>query len=395
MDFPLNGHSYEPRQLLGQGAFGRVFECTDTVTGSLCAVKVISKREYSVDLEAVSKEARILAGISHPHIVEFRRAMELSDSLLIEMELMAGGSLKEVIALKRLCDEDCALVLRQVLEAVVYLHGRDIVHRDLKPDNILFKAPGSYQHAKITDFGLSEKFEDKVWGQSMRGSCGTLAFMAPEQAASQPYARPVDVWSCAIILYMLVAGRHPLLEPEDDAQSYLLKLKNPQWEFPELFPSLARDLFLRMACPKAINRYSAEEALRHPWISRQQTDIPLTYIERLNRFNLASRLRLLFLKTCAVAVWCRDPVKLALYHSQVVASSAPPQPKTQLKVVVSRVGPTHRRSGSFSLAKAAKSANSTPEHSPVTLKPRGSFGRLGVSPVSSPKRSGSQATFRP
>lgn len=385
MDFPLHGHSYEPQRLLGQGAFGRVFECTDTETGSLCAVKVISKREYSVNLEATSKEARILAGISHPHIVEFRKAVELPDSLLIEMELMAGGSLKEVLASQRLCDEDCALVLRQVLEAVVYLHGRDIVHRDLKPDNILFKVAGSYQNAKITDFGLSEKFEEKVWGQSMRGSCGTLAFMAPEQAASQPYARPVDVWSCAMVLYMLVAGRHPLLESEDDAQSYLPKLKNPQWQFPEHFPSLARDLFMRMACPIAINRYSAEEALRHPWITRQQAEIPLTYIERLNRFNQASRLRLLFLKTCAVAVWCRDPAKLTLYRCRVEASKAPPKPKTQLKVVVSRVEPaSHRRSGSISLAKSAKSAGSTPEPSPTTLRPRGSFSRLGISPVSSP-----------
>ena len=199
--------------MLGQGAFGRVFECIDTATDSLCAVKVITKWEYSVDLEATSKEARILSGISHPHIVEFRKAIELPDSLLIEMELMAGGSLKEILVSQRLCDEDCALVLKQVLEAVVYLHSRDIVHRDLKPDNILFKSPGSFQQAKITDFGLSEKFEERVWGQSMRGSCGTLAFMAPEQAASKPYGRPVDVWSCAMVLFMMVAGRHPLFEP--------------------------------------------------------------------------------------------------------------------------------------------------------------------------------------
>ena len=192
-----------------------------------------------------------------------------------------------------------------------------------------------------------------------------------------------------MVLFMLVAGRHPLLEPEDDAQSYLSKLHNPQWEFPEHFPSLARDLFLRMASPKAINRYSAEEALRHPWITRQQAEIPLTYIERLNRFNQASRLRLLLLKTCVVAVCCRDSVKLAQYQGEVAAKT-PAKPKPQLKVVVSRVEPTHRRSGSISLAKTAKSANSTPDP-PRSLQPRSSFGRLGISPVTSPskKREGS------
>lgn len=385
MDFPLHGHSYEPERLLGQGAFGRVFECIDTATDSLCAVKVITKREYSVDLEATSKEARILAGISHPHIVEFRKAIELPDSLLIEMELMAGGSLKEILASQRLCDEDCALVLRQVLEAVVYLHSRDIVHRDLKPDNILFKSPGSFQQAKITDFGLSEKFEEKVWGQSMRGNCGTLAFMAPEQTASQPYGRPVDVWSCAMVLFMMVAGRHPLFEPGEDSKSYLSKLNNPQWDFPGDFSSLAKDLFLRMACPKAIGRYSAEEALRHPWITRTQTAIPLTYIERLNHFNQASRLRLIFLKTYGIAVFCRDSSKLAQYHSAVAASEAPPKPKPQLKVVISRADSSaHRRKGSISIQKSSKSANSTPDPPSTTLRPKGSFGRLGISPVTSP-----------
>lgn len=381
MTFPLNGHSYEPRRLLGHGAFGKVYECLNSSTGLLCAVKVISKGEHSGDLEATLKEVHILSEISHPHIVEFRRAVELPEHLLIEMELMEGGSLKERLALGQLCDYDCALVMRQVLEAVAYLHTRDIVHRDLKPDNILFKYAGSLENAKLTDFGLSEKFEDRKWGQSMTGSCGTLAFMAPEQTVGLPYARPVDLWSCAMVLFMLVAGHHPLLEPEDDSDMYLLKLQNPHWEFPDDFPTFARDLFLRMASMHAIDRYSAEEALRHPWITRQETDIPLTYIERLNHFNQASRLRLLLLKLCCVSVWCRDPAKLEQYFNAVAAAKAPPKPKTQLKVVVSRVEAVHRRIGS---TVQAKSANSTPEPSPRGLQPQASFGRLGVSPVASP-----------
>lgn len=380
MEFPLNGHPYKPQRFLGQGAFGHVYECQNTTTGSLCAVKVLSKDEHNTDLEATLKEAHLLAEISHPHIVEFRRALELPTHVLIEMELMEGGSLKEVLASRRLCDQDCALVMKQVLEAVAYLHARDIVHRDLKPDNILFKCPDSLQSAKVTDFGLSEKFEDRKWGQSMRGGCGTLAFMAPEQAAGQPYARPVDVWSCAMLLFMLGTGHHPLLQPEDDSQDYLLKLRNPKWEFPEDFPPLAQNLFLRMVCLHAIDRYSAEEALRHPWITREQTDIPLTYIERLNHFNQSSHLRLLFLQIYSVAVWCRDPVKLEQYHREVTAT----KPKLHLKVVVSRVeAPTHKRAGSIS---QAKSANATPDPSPRSLKPQASFGRLGVSPVASPDK---------
>jgi len=378
MAFPRNGHPYKPQRLLGQGAFGYVYECQDTTTGLPCAVKVLSKDEHSTDLEATLKEAHLLAEISHPHIVEFRRAVELPTHVLIEMELMEGGSLKEILACRRLCDQDCALVMQQVLEAVAYLHSRDIVHRDLKPDNILFKCAGSLHNAKVTDFGLSEKFEDQKWGQSMRGSCGTLAFMAPEQAASQPYARPVDVWSCAMLLFMLVAGHHPLLQPEDDVQNYLSRLRNPQWEFPADFPPLAKDLYLRMVSLSAIDRYSAEEALRHPWVTRLQADIPLTYIERLSHFNQASHLRLLFLQIYSVAVWCRDPAKAEQYRYEVAAAKSKPH----LKVVISRVdAPTHKRTGSTS---QAKSANATPEPSPRGLKPQASFGRLGVSPATSP-----------
>lgn len=381
MDFPQNGHDYTQQRLLGQGAFGVVYKCLDTATNQLCAVKVISKSRHSVDLEATLKEVRILRELNHPNIVEFRRAVELPGYLLIEMELMAGGSLKELLTTRRLEDAECAAVMKQVLEAVVYLHSRDIVHRDLKPDNILFKTPASVEETKITDFGLSEKFEDQKWGQSMLGSCGTLAFMAPEQAASQPYARPVDVWSCAMVLYMMVSGQHPLLTPEDNTQSYLPKLKNPEWTFPPDFPTLARDLFMRMACLHAIDRYSAEEALRHPWITRQQADIPLTYIERLTHYNQATRLRLLLLKLCSVAVLCRDPSRLEKYQQEVESKRAPPKPRP--KVVVSRVELSHKRSGSIA---ETKSARSTPEPSPSKLQPRSSFSRLGVSPVASPNK---------
>ena len=146
-----------------------------------------------------------------------------------------------------------------------------------------------------------------------------------------------------------------------------------------------------MASLHAIDRYSAEEALRHPWITRQQTDIPLTYIERLNDFNQASRLRLLLLKLCSVSVWCRDPAKLEQYFNAVATAKAPPKPKTQLKVVISRVEGGHKRTDS---TVQAKSANSTPEPSPRGLQPQASFGRLGISPVTASPGKKQQFVYR-
>lgn len=298
MDFDLQRNTdrflfdefYEVRSVLGAGAYGKVLHCRSRATGQDCAVKQVSKAN-AVNLQAVASEVQILASLSHPHVVAFRGVHHDHSYIYIEMELLRGGSLTALLAKRRLSEEEAATIMQGVLAAVSYLHKRAVLHRDLKPDNILF-ADESLSSVKVTDFGLSAKFGQRVY-DTFDDACGTVAFMAPEQVNRTWYSKPVDIWSCGIILYMLVIGHHPLLQPDDSIESYISKLPHPEWTFPPELNPQVRQLFLHMTNNEPIDRYTADQALRHPWVSRIQSEIPKTYFEKVTEYNETSRLKAL------------------------------------------------------------------------------------------------------
>lgn len=281
---------YEVKSVLGAGAYGKVLHCRNKATGQDCAVKQVSKA-CALNLTAVTSEVQILASLSHPHVVAFRGVHHDPSFIYIEMELLSGGSLSNLLARKRLSEEEAATIMRGVLAAVSYLHKRAVLHRDLKPDNILF-ADESLSSVKVTDFGLSAKFGQRVY-DTFDDACGTVAFMAPEQVNRTWYSKPVDIWSCGVILYMLVTGQHPMLLPEDSVESYIAKLRHPVWEFPQDINPQVRQLFLHMTNKEPIDRYTADQALKHPWVSRIQSEIPKTFFEKVTEYNETSRLKAL------------------------------------------------------------------------------------------------------
>ena len=111
--------------------------------------------------------------------------------------------------------------------------------------------------------------------------------MAPEQAKMRKYTNLVDVWSAAMTMYKLLTNKHPLHEPHDTREEYFEKIKEQiYWVFPAYFPRLAKNLFIQLAKSMPLQRYSAEQALLHPWISRNMADaVPLTYFQKLQKYN--------------------------------------------------------------------------------------------------------------
>jgi calcium/calmodulin-dependent protein kinase I len=272
--------------VLGSGSFGKVIHAIDRLTGEEVAVKVIEKKTVKRSkIIKLKKEAEILGSLDHPNIVKFIHLKETDKRIFLAMELVIRGSLQQYLKSNRLTEVQAASIMKGVLKAVEYIHSKNIIHRDIKPENILIPSFKDFSLIKLADFGLSTQFEHYLSQYTETGQCGTLKYMAPEQTSQKFYSKPVDIWSCGIIVYVLITRKHPLTNSNETSASYILKLSNPQWQFPENFSEPARDLFLKLVKMAPLERYTASEALSHPWVSRQGTKPPLTSFEKFKKYG--------------------------------------------------------------------------------------------------------------
>ncbi|OMJ72070.1 hypothetical protein SteCoe_29577 [Stentor coeruleus] len=286
---------------LGEGSYGKVVKALDKHTGCICAVKVIKKRKLTEDIvNGLRKEASVLSDLNHPNIVKFLSVKESNLRIFIVMEYVRGGTLGAYIKTKKLSESKAVQAMTGIFRAVDYLHSHGIVHRDLKPDNILLSHYHDLSTLKIADFGLSTQLEN---GFKVDDRCGTVLYMAPEQAANRAYSKEVDIWSCGIILYKLLSkGNHPLYVHNEKIESYFNKLKNPIWVFHKDFPQLAQNLFLKLMKTTPIERYAAGQALAHPWITKINTEIPKTYLESMRIYDAEIKLRSILFTCLFIAI---------------------------------------------------------------------------------------------
>jgi calcium/calmodulin-dependent protein kinase I len=275
---------YRYIRTIGKGSFGYVVQALDKYTGAEVAVKILKKSELGDEkIEELRQEGNILSQLNHLNIVKFIHVKESENRIFIAMEFIKGGTLAQLIKKRKLSENSAIKAMTGIFRAVEYLHKHGIVHRDLKPENILVENPKDLSTLKVADFGLCTNIDLSA---KVKEHCGTMIYMAPEQATHKFYSREVDLWSCGIILYMLIhRGKHPLRTKHDSRSAYLSKLANPKWKFPSSFPNLAQNLFLKLMKLKPIERYTASQALAHPWITRNSCEIPLTYLEKMSNYN--------------------------------------------------------------------------------------------------------------
>ncbi|KAI9556997.1 hypothetical protein GHT06_016791 [Daphnia sinensis] len=258
---------YELKDLLGTGAFSQVrLAESKTEAGKLYAVKIIDKTALKGKEDSLENEIKVLRRLKHPNIVQLLETYEDKSKVYLVMELVTGGELFDRIVEKgSYTEKDAADLMRQVLEAVDYMHEQGVVHRDLKPENLLYYCPDEDSKIMISDFGLSKMEDSGI----MATACGTPGYVAPEVLAQKPYGKAVDVWSIGVISYILLCGYPPFYD-ESDANLFAQILKgefefdSPYWD--EISDS-AKDFIRRLMCVDVNKRFTCREALQHPWIS--------------------------------------------------------------------------------------------------------------------------------
>ncbi len=249
---------------LGHGSYGQVKKVRHKQLNEIRAMKITSKKT------ATSKiEIDILRKISHPNITNIFEIYEDSRKYYIMMEFLEGGELFEAITSAGSFNElSAAKIMRQLLNAINYLHSNHIVHRDLKPENIMLTnepKDGNYQ-IKLIDFGAATTF---IPGKKISKFIGTSYYIAPE-VLKQSYDEKCDVWSTGVILYLLLIGSPPF-DGENDSEIWK-KIINKEInysdpKFKNLSPE-SKDLLQKLLIKNPEKRLSASEALEHIWIKK-------------------------------------------------------------------------------------------------------------------------------
>ncbi|XP_057711905.1 calcium/calmodulin-dependent protein kinase type 1D [Corythoichthys intestinalis] len=258
---------FDLKEVLGTGAFSEVVLAQEKLTGRMFAVKCIPKKALKGKESSIENEIAVLRKIKHENIVALEDIYESPDHLYLIMQLVSGGELFDRIVEKGFYTEkDASTLIRQVLDAVNYLHNMGIVHRDLKPENLLYFNPQGGSKIMISDFGLS-KMEGS--GNVMSTACGTPGYVAPEVLAQKPYSKAVDCWSIGVISYILLCGYPPFYD-ENDSKLFEQILKAdyefdaPYWD--DISDS-AKDFISNLMEKDPAKRFTCEQALRHPWIA--------------------------------------------------------------------------------------------------------------------------------
>ena len=271
---------------IDQGAFGKVIHAHEAKKNVDLAIKVINKSGANTQLiKQMKEEICILKKLNHENIVKFYGFSETNNQLLIKMEYIKYGTLSQWMRNNHDITEDKAsLIIGKVLSAVEYLHSMHICHRDIKPENVMISKENDLSSIKIIDFGLSAQHFNYL---SNNDYCGTFIYMAPEQIEKKLYHFSVDIWSIGILMYMLLNdGKHPFFKKNDKKSDFIKKLKSGKLYFINKISFMAKNLFFKLCEPNPSWRYSANLAMKHPWITRNPKDeIPLTFNEILNRIN--------------------------------------------------------------------------------------------------------------
>ncbi|XP_028037801.1 calcium/calmodulin-dependent protein kinase type 1-like isoform X4 [Bombyx mandarina] len=331
---------YIVKDLLGTGAFSevRLIESKEK-SGQLFACKIIDKKALKGKEDSLENEIRVLKRFSeqgkgeggekkvfsHPNIVQLLETYEDKNKVYLVMELVTGGELFDRIVEKgSYTEKDASNLIRQVLEAVDYMHSQGVVHRDLKPENLLYYSTEEDSKIMISDFGLS-KIEDSG---IMATACGTPGYVAPEVLAQKPYGKAVDVWSIGVISYILLCGYPPFYD-ENDANLFAQILKgdfefdSPYWD--DISDS-AKDFIRHLMCVDVEKRYTCKQALAHPWISgnaASNKNIHGTVSEQLKKNFAKSRWKQAYHATTVI----RQMQKMILNSSGSSRSASQSQPK--------------------------------------------------------------------
>ena len=284
---------YTLGKTLGSGAFGTVRLAVHKATKQTRAVKVLKKSNQDINL--LMREVEILSKLSHPNIMQIYEVFQDQSSFYIVSEYCKGGELFDILSQKgSLSEKDTAHIMKQVLSAISYSHKNNIVHRDLKPENILLDDNSKDLFIKIIDWGCAMSFSSD---KKMHEADGTAYYIAPE-VLREEYDEKCDVWSCGVILYIMLCGYPPFNGATDD--EIFEKVRIGEFDYPkeewDHISKDARDLVEHMLTLEPKKRFSALQALAHPWFKKYKDkavtnrSLSKNVLNNMKKFKNSSRL---------------------------------------------------------------------------------------------------------
>jgi len=294
------GDFYTTGREIGRGATSVVKEVTQKGTKQNFAMKIIQK---NIDKKIIRTEIGILLRLNHPNVIKLKEIFESETQLFLILELVTGGELFDRIVERQYYNEkDAADAVKQICEAVAYLHDNEIVHRDLKPENLLYRSPAEDSPLKIADFGLSKILTNNA---TMQTVCGTPGYCAPEVLRGEEYEPAIDMWAVGVITYILLCGFEPFYDDRGDQAMFQRILKcdyefmSPWWD--EVSVN-AKDLVSKLIVKDPKKRLTAKQALQHPWVQGKGANFKhmgQTH-EKLKEFNAKRKLKAGMLGVLAV-----------------------------------------------------------------------------------------------
>ncbi|XP_056616529.1 calcium/calmodulin-dependent protein kinase type II subunit gamma isoform X3 [Triplophysa dalaica] len=298
---------YQLYEELGKGAFSIVRRCVKKSTGQEYAAKIINTKKLSArDHQKLDREARICRLLKHPNIVRLHDSISEEGFHYLVFDLVTGGELfEDIVAREYYSEADASHCINQILESVSHIHQHDIVHRDLKPENLLLASKMKGAAVKLADFGLAIEVQGDQ--QAWFGFAGTPGYLSPEVLRKDPYGKPVDIWACGVILYILLVGYPPFWD--EDQHKLYQQIKAGAYDFPspewDTVTPEAKNLINQMLTINPAKRITADQALKHPWVCQRSTVASMMHrqetVECLRKFNARRKLKGAIITTMLVS----------------------------------------------------------------------------------------------
>ena len=252
-------------EMIGEGAFGKVYKGQRKCTNQIVAIKKIMKKgKKEKELKNLRQEIDILHRLYHENIVQFLDSFETHSEFCLVTEL-ATGQLYEIIQEdKKLPENQIKDIALQLSSALFYLHSNNIIHRDIKPQNILISAGGII---KVCDFGFARAIDNKTMITSIKG---TPLYMAPELLKEYPYNKKADLWSLGVILYELFVGQPPFYT--NNFNTLMHKITKEDIRYPESMSSVFKDFLKGLLVKNPKDRWDWPKILSHNFLKENEEE---------------------------------------------------------------------------------------------------------------------------
>ena len=275
-------NEFSIKETIGQGSFSKVKLGINKLTGEKVAIKIMDKKRIKLlsEKKRVQRELNIIKKLNHINIAKIYQIKEDTNNIYIIMEYIENNLFYCIMTNKYLSEQESSFYFFQLISGLDYIHSLGIVHRDLKPENILLTKK---RLLKIIDFGLSNYY---IKGKLLSTSCGSPSYTAPEVILGKKYdGCKIDIWTCGIILYVMVCGYLPF-EEKEDKNSLFKKIIKGRIEYPRYISDIAKNLLEKILVTDPDKRINLEDIKKHKFYLKGKNIFYQKFPEFVNKIEI-------------------------------------------------------------------------------------------------------------